>query len=177
MIVLCGVRELPSGPRTEAIAAHLAERLNVPLDVVDGTSAAAGVQRAADEGAQAVVVGHVPERNAGAALREAPCPVAVAPAGPSPSDWDAVLLACPAGRPSARTAELAAALAARLRVPMSDLRGHSPDEVLGAARQGRGGLIVAPADPRPRLMDRLRPLFTADLLDRRPDVVVVVPEG
>src|SRR4051812_27777958 len=91
MIILCGVDEFPSGPWTEQLASRFADRIGAELVVANG-SAAAHVAAAEAGGEGVLVFGHAPPRGVPATLREAPCPVVVAPAGASAPDWDEVVL-------------------------------------------------------------------------------------
>jgi len=115
MIVLCGVDEFPAGPRTLELGSLFADRIGAELVEVGGGSAAHHVARLSDDTGDAVLVfGHAPIRAVSATLREAPCPVVVAPAGICAGDWGEVVLGLDDDGCSESAAAAAGVLAARL---------------------------------------------------------------
>ena len=114
MIVLCGVDEFPSGPWTENLASCFADRVGAELHIVDGGSAHDHVAAVEGMPEGVLLFGHAPPRAVTATLREAPCPVVVAPAGVSAGNWRQVVLGCRRGSCSEEAAATAGLLAARL---------------------------------------------------------------
>src|SRR3954468_7255522 len=113
MIVSCGVDEFPSGPWTEQLASRFADRMGAELVVANG-SAAEHVAAVEPGGEGVLVFGHAPPRGVAATLRDAPCPVVVAPAGVSAADWDEVILGVHGSHGCEEAAAVAGVLAARL---------------------------------------------------------------
>jgi hypothetical protein len=117
MIVICGVREFPSGPWTRQLASDFADRVDADLVLVDGQPVSELAQVASD-GEVMLIFGHAPERRIAATLRDAPCPVVIAPGGTTPRDWGEVIIGVPGDRPSEEAGSVAGELARRAAAPL-----------------------------------------------------------